>query len=134
MQSVESQNLILYHTDLRGQWPEEGARSFTARLPYLKRLALGRGGDAARASLAGIALAQHALAGLLGRPVDVGEIVFATGEKPHLVQGLRLAAAGGSAVAARPLPGSSVPGAPPDFSISHSGPWVACAAIAGARL
>ena len=60
--------------------------------------------------------------------------MFATGEKPHLVQGLRLAAAGGSAVAARPVPGSSVPGAPPDFSISHSGPWVACAAIDGARL
>lgn len=126
MQAVESQNLILYHTDLSGQWPEEGARAFAVRLPYLKRLALGSGGDAARASLAGIALAVRALAGLLGRRVAPGEIVFAHGEKPRLLQAARLAAAGGSAVAA--------PRAQPDFSVSHSGSRVACAALADGRV
>lgn len=126
MQAVESQKLILYHTDLAGQWPEEGARAFARRLPYLKRLALGSGGDAARASLAGIALAVRALAGLLGRRVAAGEIVFANGEKPRLLQPARLAAAGGSAVA--------VPRAPPDFSVSHSGSRVACAALAAGRV
>jgi len=135
MQAVESQNLILYHTDLRGQWPEEAARSFAVRLRYLKRLALGSGGDAARASLAGIALALRALGGLLGRRVEAHEIVFASGEKPRLAQSTRLAVVGGSAVTADPLtadPRTANP--PPDFSISHSGPWVACAAIEGARL
>jgi phosphopantetheinyl transferase len=110
MQAVESQKLILYHTNLLGQWPEERARSLAAALPYAKRLALGRGDDAARASLAGIALALHTLTRLFGRRVNAGELVFAQGEKPRL----RLPA--------------------PDFSISHSGPWVACAAITGARL
>ena len=112
MQAVESQNLILYHTDLSGQWPAEGARALALRLPYLKRLALGSGGDAARASLAGIALALRALGALLGRRVDAGEIAFASGEKPRMVEAATV----------------------PDFSISHSGAWVACAAIAGAQV
>src|SRR5215469_1900758 len=134
MQAVESQNLILYHTDLSGQWPEEGARSLALRLPYLKRLALGSGGDAARASLAGIALALRSLAVLLGRRVAAGEIVFADGEKPRLLQAARLAVAGGCAAAARSPAALDTFDAAPDFSVSHSGSWVACGAIAGARV
>jgi hypothetical protein len=105
MQAVESQTLILYHTDLRGQWPEEAARAFAARLPYARRLAMRPGSALTRASLAGTALAVRALGQILGRIVGVGELVFAQGRKPHLA------------------------GAP-DFSISHSGPWVGCAALA----
>jgi hypothetical protein len=134
MQAVESQNLILYHTDLAGQWPEEAARSLLAALPYLRRLALGRGGDAARASLAGTALALRALSELLGRRVNAAEIVCAQGEKPRLVLPARLAVASGGAAGARALPGATMPGTEPDFSISHSGPWVACAAIGDGRV
>ncbi len=114
MQAVESQTLILYHTDLRDQWPEEGARALRARLPYLKRLSLGRG-QAARASLAGVALALRALARLRGAPVQPRELTFSTQAKPQLAG-----------------PG----GAPPawDFSISHSGPFVGCAALGGAQV
>jgi phosphopantetheinyl transferase len=111
MQAVESQTLILYHTDLRDHWPEEGARQLATRLPYLKRLSVGSGTDAARASLAGIALALRTLAALLGRPVSAAEIVFAQHEKPLL-------AAGGVL----------------DFSIAHSGALVGCAAVRGARV
>ena len=111
MQAVESQNLILYHTDLSGQWPASAARALARRLPYGKRLALGGGGEAARASLAGIALALRALGTLLGRAVSPGELVFARGEKPRLARSPA-----------------------PDFSISHSGPWVGCAAIEGGRV
>lgn len=113
MQAVESQTLILYHTELSGQWPEAASRSLAARLPYLKRLALGGGGEAARASLAGIALALKALGALLGRTVSPRELVFAPGRKPRLA---------GSAASL------------PDFSISHSGPWVGCAAIGRGRV
>jgi hypothetical protein len=111
MQAVESQTLILYHTDLRGQWPGGAARALAARLPYGKRLALGADGPQERASLAGIALALRALGALLERAVSPGELVFADGEKP------RLARESG-----------------PDFSISHSGPWVGCAAVASGRV
>ena len=111
MQAVESQTLILYHTDLRGQWPESAARALAARLPYGKRLALGADGPHERASLAGIALALRALDALLDRAVSPGELVFAEGEKP------RLARESGA-----------------DFSISHSGPWVGCAAVASGRV
>src|SRR5256886_16334255 len=46
MQAVESQTLILYHTDLRGEWPRDAARALAARLPYAKRLATGEIGRA----------------------------------------------------------------------------------------
>ena len=111
MQAIESENLILYQTDLRGQWPQGAARAFAARLPYARRLALRPGSAAARASLAGIALALHALARLLGRRVHPGEMLFAQGAKPRLA-----------------------PPAALDFSISHAGPWVACAALARGRV
>jgi phosphopantetheinyl transferase len=111
MQAVESQTLILYHTDLTDQWPEEAARALAARLPYQKRLAVASGGAAARASLAGIALARRALAAVLGRPVAVAELVFPAGAKPRL----------GTDAAA-------------DFSIAHSASLVGCAALRGARV
>ena len=115
MQAVESENLILYHTDLRDEWPEAAARAFAARLPYARRLAAqaDRDGEARRASLAGVALALQALARLLGRGVRAGELVFRRGEKPRLA--LDDDGDGGRAG--------------PDFSISHSGHWVGCAAV-----
>jgi phosphopantetheinyl transferase len=116
MQAVESQTLILYHTDLRGQWPEERARALARRLPYLKRLAVSGRSARAQATLAGVALALAALTRALGREVLPSELRFAFEEKP------RLAAAADSARA------------PADFSIAHSGPWVGCAALRGGRV
>src|SRR2546429_8528259 len=69
MQAVESQTLILYHTDLRGEWPRDAARALPARLPYPKRLATGADTPGARASLAGIAHALRAPRALPGRAV-----------------------------------------------------------------
>ena len=110
MQAVESETLILYHTDLRGEWPRDAARALAARLPYGKRLATSADSPGARASLAGIALALRALSALTGRAVRPGEIVFAQGAKPRLAY------------------------ACPDFSISHSGPWVGCSAVRSGRV
>ena len=110
MQAVESQTLILYHTDLRGEWPGAAARALGTRLHYGKRLATEAEGQGARATLAGIALALHALARLLGRRVAPGELLFERGVKPRLAD------------------------AAADFSISHSGPWVGCAALCGGRV
>jgi phosphopantetheinyl transferase len=107
MQVVESQTPILYHTDLRDEWPEAYAQALAARLPYAKRLAVSASSAAARASLAGIALALQALPQVLGRAVAAGELRFPQGQKPHLADGAA------------------------DFSISHSGPLVACAAVCG---
>jgi hypothetical protein len=133
MQAVESQTLILYQTDLRGQWPEAAARAFTARLPYARRLALGSGSAASRASLAGIALALRALARLLGRGVLLSEILFAPGAKPRLAPPAALAASEAQC-AQRGITTSHDERAAPDFSISHAGPWVACAALTGGRV
>jgi phosphopantetheinyl transferase len=126
MQAVESQTLILYHTDLRGQWPAAAARAFAARLPYARRLAA-NSSDAARASLAGAALAVRALSRVLKRAVQAGELAFVEGHKPQL----RMARAVGCvAGAATRLP----EGCAADFSISHSGPWVGCAALPCGRI
>jgi phosphopantetheinyl transferase len=122
MQAIESQNLILYQTDLRGQWPEARARAFAARLPYARRLALRSESHAARSSLAGMALALRALSQLLGRLVLPSEIVRAQGEKPRLAPRASRGAARG------------VHDAAADFSISHAGRWVACAALVQARV
>jgi phosphopantetheinyl transferase len=108
MQAIESETLILYQTDLRGQWPEDAARALARRLPYLKRLAVSANTAAARASLAGAALALRALARVLGRGVDAGELLFAQGGKPRLRS----------------------PTGRADFSIAHSDFWVGCAALA----
>ncbi|HEY2339058.1 MAG TPA: hypothetical protein VGH75_00850 [Steroidobacteraceae bacterium] len=99
-----------------------------------------------RASLAGIALALRALARLIGRTVRAGEIVFARGEKPRLATATvhRLLASGEApATLARSLrprgdiavvdiavDDIAVDDIAVDFSISHAGPWVACAALA----
>lgn len=128
MQAVESQTLILYHTDLRGEWPEAPARALARGLPYLKRLALGGGGAAGHASLAGIALALRALGALLERTVSPGELRFGRGEKPRL----SATASGAAAAATAASAASAAAGA--DFSISHSGPWVGCAAVATGRV
>ncbi|HXY97295.1 MAG TPA: hypothetical protein VEH00_10005 [Steroidobacteraceae bacterium] len=111
MQAVESQTLILYHSDLRGQWPIDAARALAARLPYAKRLEVAAHAAAAPATLAGVALALRALSQLIGERVSPGELAFPDGGKPHLTRG----AASGESF---------------DFSISHSGPWVGCAAMA----
>ncbi len=116
MQAVESQTLILYHTDLQGQWPEERARALRARLPYLKRLAVSSGTEQAHATLVGVALALSALTRALGRDVRASELLFVPDEKPRL---------GAPADAAR---------AAADFSIAHSGPYVGCAALCGGRV
>jgi hypothetical protein len=144
MQPVETQTLVLYHTDLRGQWPQAAA-AFAARLPYLRRLDLraGRAGD--RASLAGVALALRALSKVLGRSVSAGELVLVPGEKPRLASAAALGAAGpnalaGGSVAAGVSFAAHAAAAPPaaalcpDFSISHSPPWVGCAALPRGRV
>jgi 4'-phosphopantetheinyl transferase EntD len=107
MQAVESQTLILYHSDLRGQWPEESAAALAARLPYAKRLEARAHSPRAAATLAGVALALRALAELTGRSVSPAQLAFPQDGKPRLLP-----------------PGGA------DFSISHSGPWVGCAAVA----
>ena len=112
MQAVESQTLILYHSDLRGQWPQEAAGALAARLPYAKRLEVAARAGAAPATLAGVALALRALTELTGSLVAPGALVFPAGGKPRLARAA--AAAGGE----------------PDFSVSHCGPWVGCAAVA----
>jgi hypothetical protein len=132
MQAVESETLILYQTDMRGQWPEDSARALATRLPYVRRLAANSGSAAARASLAGMALALRALGLILGRRVAMGEIVMAAGEKPRLATPRSTA---GSAPAAQAHGPDAVAGRDwPDFSISHSGPWVGCAAVARGRV
>jgi len=125
MQAIESQNLILYQTDLRGQWPQEAANAFVRRLSYARRLALRAMRSESRASLAGIALALRALSALLGRMIEPREIVFAQGEKPRLAVPAALAA--GESPAARTQT-ARCDEASADFSISHAGPWAACAA------
>jgi phosphopantetheinyl transferase len=112
MQTVESQTLILYHSDLRGQWPQEAARSLARRLPYAKRLEVGAHAARAAATLTGIALALRALTELTRREVSAAQLAFPEGGKPHL--------------AAASAPGDDAP----DFSIAHSGHWVGCAAVA----
>lgn len=110
MQAVESQTLILYHSDLRGQWPDARASALARGLAYAKRLEVTAHAARAPATLAGIALALHALAELAGRDVRAGELAFPEGGKPRLAH--------------------ASAGVGPDFSISHSGHWVGCAAVA----
>lgn len=124
MQAVETETLILYHTDLRGEWPRDAARALAARLPYGKRLATSADSPGARASLAGIALALRALSALSARTLAPGEIVFAPSAKPRLAH----------ACLARAALIDERRALCPDFSISHSGPWVGCAAVRCGRV
>ncbi len=116
MQAVESQTLILYHTDLRGQWPEAAASALARALPYAKRLEVAAHAARSAATLAGIALALRALTELDGREVAASELAFPDGGKPCLARGR---------TAAEQCP---------DFSIAHSGHWVGCAAVAHGRV
>jgi hypothetical protein len=126
MQVVEDQTLILYHTELRGQWPQSAALAFAARLPYARRLAARRDHPDVRASLAGIALALRALTHLRGRAVQAAELVFAERQKP------RLAAVAADCAGAQAL--RIQPAFAADFSISHSGSLVGCAAMRHAHV
>lgn len=81
-------------------------------MPYAKRLEVAARATRAPGTLAGVALAVRALTHLMGAPVAPGELVFPEGGKPRLAR----------------APAAARPG--PDFSIAHSGPWVACAAVA----
>src|SRR3982074_3684694 len=110
MQAVESETLILYHTDLRGEWPRAAARALAAHLPYGKRLAMGADSPGARARLA-------------GRRRAPGGIAFAPGAKPRPPP-----------CAARATRADERRAPCPDFSISHSGPWVGCAAVRCGRV
>jgi phosphopantetheinyl transferase len=121
MQAVDDRTLVLYYTDLRAQWPHAAARVFAAGLPYVRRLAAQRDDGAARASVAGVALALRALTRLTGRQVRAAELVFAQHQKPYLATAL---AAAGDMRALACAPTCSA-----DFSIAHSGTWVGCAAM-----
>jgi hypothetical protein len=133
MQAVETQTLILYHTELTGQWPAAAARTFAARLPYRRRLALGSDSDATRASLAGTALAAQALAPLLKRRVDAGEFLYEEGEKPCIAGG-RALWPGVGPVEPHMVRKNEHSDGDADFSIAHSGPWVGCAALRRGRV
>jgi len=133
---------------MRGQWPEAAARALAVRLPYARRLAASSGSATARASLAGLALALRALGHVLGRRVGVGEIVMTAGEKPCLAAQVATAQVATAQVAtaqvasgvalAQPararVPDAAAASGCPDFSISHSGPWVGCAAVTHGRV
>lgn len=80
-----------------------------AALPAERRRSLATSSGARHASLAGIALALEALRAACGRDVRPGELVFPHRGKPA-------------------LPGG------PDFSISHAGPWAACAIVSAGQV
>ena len=64
--------------------------------------------------------------------MPLSEILFAPGAKPRLAPPAALAA--GEAQCAQRGVTSHDERAAPDFSISHAGPWVACAALSGGRV
>jgi 4'-phosphopantetheinyl transferase len=105
MQAAEAEAVILYYSDLRGQWPEASGRALLKSLPYGKRLQVAARREQSKATLAGVALALRALEHVAGRTIAPAEIRFPDGGKPSLEGG-------------------------PQFSISHSGPWVGCAVLA----
>ncbi|MGH8132676.1 MAG: 4'-phosphopantetheinyl transferase family protein, partial [Steroidobacteraceae bacterium] len=82
--------------------------------PYAKRLELAAHAARAPATLAGVALALRALGEAAGRAFSAADLAFPQGGKPQL----------------RVLTEKDGP----DFSISHSGPWVGCAAVARGRV
>jgi phosphopantetheinyl transferase len=109
MQVTEKDAVILFYSDLRGEWPEAAAAWFLRSLPYAKRLLVGAQGPDGHKTLAGVSLARRALAAIMGHEVAARDFMFPDGGKPY------------------------VPGAV-DFSIAHSGPWVGCAVAASGRI
>ena len=65
---------------------------------------------------------MRALSRVLKRAVQAGELAFAQGHKPHLRMPRALGCAAGAATTLQEQCAA-------DFSISHSGPWVGCAAL-----
>jgi phosphopantetheinyl transferase len=109
MNTIERNEGRLFYTDLRGHWPVEARGRLLAALPAERRRTLGAASGARHASLAGIALALEALRAACGREVLPRQLEFPPRGKPL-------------------LPGG------PDFSISHSGPWAACAVVSAGRV
>jgi hypothetical protein len=95
--------VLVLHARLRGT-PDPGAlEELLERLPYARRLELGRRDPPSRyASLAGLALVMRGVEILRGGPCDAGQLRFPPGGKPQLPQG-------------------------PSFSISHGGTRVGAA-------
>lgn len=109
MQGSEATQIILFYSDLRDRWPQQEAARLQRALPYAKRLNTHTDFPQVRATLAGIALALQVLRHVASRAVDARELRFPAGGKPY-VEDL------------------------PDFSISHSGVWVACAVASRGRI
>lgn len=109
MQGNEATQIVLFYSDLRERWPQEEAARLQRSLPYAKRLSTRTDFPQVRATLAGIALALQVLRHLAARAVDARELRFPAGGKPYA---------------------DSLP----DFSVSHSGDWVACAAASRGRI
>ena len=68
--------------------------------------------------------------------VTAGELVLTPGLKPRLAQRAHAPRARGAAGVRAAVPENPADdnGTAPDFSISHSGPWVGCAALARGRV
>ena len=80
--------VLVLHSALGGPGNLPGAAALLARLPYARRLELGRRDPAARtASLAGTALVLAGAARLRGVPVTAAELRFEPGSAPDLAGG-----------------------------------------------
>lgn len=101
--------VILAYSSLPGQLPAALSRRLAAELPHARRSRLGSHGPAQSQSLLGIALACQLLTRICNRPVSARQLRFPYGGKPH-GRGL------------------------PDFSITHTGSWVACAVASTGRV
>jgi phosphopantetheinyl transferase len=99
---------ILAYTQLPGQLPPAIAAQLRAAVPYGRRMRLAQG-SAAIASLLGIALARVLLAEVQGQPAASLTLQFPYRKKPFSHSGA-------------------------DFSLSHSGSWLAGIACASARV
>jgi hypothetical protein len=94
--------IILAYSHQPRQLPPRLHAALRDRLPYGRRLRLRGDLEAQALTLIGIELARRLLGQAVGREVAAAALRFPWGGKPH------------------------APGLP-DFSISHSGPWVGCA-------
>jgi len=101
--------VILAYSSFPGQLPAAQRRRLAAELPHARRSRLGSYGPAHSQSLLGIALACQLLTRACNRPVSARQLRFPYGGKPY-GRGL------------------------PDFSITHTGSWVACAVATAGRV